>query len=52
MGSTSVANVWTATRAWIEQPFSSTMSLGGWFMFVGMLAVIFIAWGRVLDHLE
>lgn len=52
MGTTSVGTVWTATRAWIEQPFSTTMNLGGWFLFVGMLGVILVAWRTVLDHLE
>lgn len=52
MGTTSVANVWTATRAWVEQPFSETMNFGGWFLFVGMLGVICVAWRLVLEHLE
>jgi len=39
-----------ATKAWIRQPFSSTMDLGGWFLIVGVILVSVVLWTRVLAH--
>lgn len=40
-----------ATKAWVHQPFRSTMSLGGWVLFVGVLIAGATLWSRVLAHI-
>jgi hypothetical protein len=40
-----------ATKAWINQPFNSRMSLWGWVLFVGLLAAASVLWSRVLAHI-
>lgn len=46
-----LSNMWTATRAWVEQPFRSTMSLWGWVLFFGIIAASGVLWGRVLHDI-
>lgn len=41
-----------ATRAWIEQPFNSQMSLLYWFLFVGALLASSYLWSRVIAHIK
>lgn len=41
-----------AVKAWVNQPFRSTMSLWGWVAFVFMLGSIVILWGRVVEHIR
>jgi hypothetical protein len=48
---TSVATLIDATKAWVAQPFRSTMSLWGWLLFVGVLAAGSVLWARVLAHI-
>jgi hypothetical protein len=47
----SASDIADATKAWVHQPFNSTMSLGWWFLFVGVLAASATLWARVLDHI-
>lgn len=35
---------------WASMPFTSEMSVGGWFLFGGLLLVIAYFWTRVLRH--
>lgn len=34
--------------AWAKKPYNDNMSLGGWFAFLGMLAVLTFLWTRIL----
>lgn len=46
-----MGNLMQATRAWVEQPFRSNMSVLWWVLFVGVLAASSVLWGRVLAHI-
>lgn len=37
-------------KSWIKQPFATSMNLGGWVLFTGLVLVLAIAWTRVLNH--
>lgn len=37
-----------AISDWSKAPFSSGMSVWGWFLFFGLLIVISILWSRIL----
>lgn len=34
--------------AWFKSPYDDHMSVGGWFAFLGMIAVLTWLWSRVL----
>jgi hypothetical protein len=40
--------MWDDFKAWIASPFSADMSAGHWFLFIGLLLVIAMAWGMIL----
>jgi len=44
-------DLFAATRKWVEQPFTSTMSLGHWVLFVGVIIAASVLWSRVLAHI-
>lgn len=46
------ANTITNVSNWIKQPFNSSMSAGGWFLFLGLITAIGIAWGIILKDLK
>jgi hypothetical protein len=46
-----IAELVAATRRWVEQPFSTTMDLGHWFLIVGVLLVSALLWSRILARL-
>lgn len=46
-----VGSLIDATKAWVHQPFTSTMGLGGWVLFVGVFVAAGTLWGRVLAHI-
>jgi len=33
---------------WAKSPYRDEMSVGGWFLFIGMLAVLTFLWSRIL----
>lgn len=35
-------------QKWWAQPFQSGMSVSGWFLFLGLLLIIVIAWNLIL----
>ncbi len=45
-------NVMDKVNSWVKQPFSTTMGVGGWFAFFGLVAVITVAWGIILKELK
>lgn len=34
--------------AWVKSPYNDNMGIGGWFAFLGMLAVLTFLWTRIL----
>lgn len=38
--------------SWAKQPFNSSMSAGGWFLFFGLIVAISVAWGLILKDLR
>jgi len=44
-------SLFDATKAWVHQPFTSTMSLWYWVLFVGVIAASSVLWSRVLAHI-
>ena len=39
-------------KQWAAMPFSSQMSVTGWFLFLGLIIVIAYLWTRVLRHIS
>lgn len=35
---------------WAAQPFSTSMNLGGWILFTGLIIIIAYLWTRVLHN--
>lgn len=35
-------------KQWVKKPYSDEMSVTGWFMFLGLLAVLTYLWTRIL----
>lgn len=40
--------MWADFQNWYKTPFSSDMSAGGWFLFLGLLIVLAIMWNLIL----
>jgi hypothetical protein len=38
--------------AWLNKPFSSTMSVTGWVLFLGLVLCASAAWTRLIAHFE
>lgn len=38
----------TRLGQWLKRPYSDDMSAGGWFAFLGLIAVLAFLWTRVL----
>lgn len=41
-----------AVKAWVNQPFRSTMSLWGWMAFLIMIGATAMLWSRVVSHIK
>lgn len=39
-------------KAWLDQPFTTSMSAKSWFLFVGLLLVIMMFWGTIIGHMR
>jgi hypothetical protein len=39
-------------QAWLKQPFSSSMSVAGWFWFFGLILAITVIWKLILIPIE
>lgn len=39
-------------KTWLASPFQADMSALDWFLFVGLLIVIFTVWGFVFRHVK
>lgn len=39
---------WERFTAWLEKPFADDMDAMGWFLFVGFLSILLIAWGTII----
>lgn len=37
---------------WLKQPFSSSMSVTGWILFLGLILCASAAWTRLISHFE
>lgn len=46
------ATVVTSLTSWAAHPFSTTMNLGGWAAFTGLVLVLTILWLMVLRDLK
>jgi hypothetical protein len=38
--------------AWLKQPFTSSMSVTGWVLFLGLVICASLAWTRLISHFE
>jgi hypothetical protein len=36
---------------WAKQPFSADMPMSHWFLFIGLVLIIIVAWNIILAHL-
>lgn len=43
--------MWDTTKEWLSQPYSEEMDAFHWFLFLGLLTAIVIAWNIILYHL-
>ncbi len=39
-------------QAWLARPFQADMDALHWFLFIGLVIVVFILWGLVLRTIE
>ncbi len=39
---------WNDYLTFYKKPFSSDMSVSGWFLFIGLMIVLLTAWGIIL----
>ena len=46
------ADATSSFESWLKTPYTSTMSAGGWFLFIGLLVAISVAWGIILKDLQ
>jgi hypothetical protein len=44
--------IFSEFQGWLTQPFSTTMSVKGWFAFVGLLICILFFWSYVMRTIE
>lgn len=44
-------NVLGNIKTWADQPYDEKMSIGKWFLFVGLLMIIGIIWTVIIKHL-
>ncbi len=42
---------WDEFRSYMAKPFSADMPASHWFLFLGMLIIIIMLWGMILNHL-
>lgn len=49
---TTADDVLGTIKNWAKRPFTVDMHAGGWFLFLGLVAVITIAWGVILKDLR
>lgn len=47
-----IADIVTGITEWAKQPYRNEMNLGGWFLFLGMVSCLGIAWGIVLHDIK
>ncbi len=45
-----LSDLWDDYLAFYKQPFSSDMSVTGWFLFLGLMLVLLFAWGLILGE--
>lgn len=41
-------NFWTEFVDWTKQPYGPNMTVFDWFLFIGLVIVIFWAWGMLI----
>lgn len=39
---------WERFTEWLGRPYNEDMDALGWFLFIGLLALIFAAWGSII----
>jgi hypothetical protein len=44
--------MWQDFKGWLSTPFSTDMSAGHWFLFIGLLIVIIVLWNLLLNTLR
>lgn len=38
-------------KSWAAQPFNTQMSVTGWFLFLGLIVVLSVAWQLIFRHI-
>ena len=46
------SNLWGRLQTWASSPFSSSMSAWGWFLFLGLLLLIFASWAEIFGYVK
>lgn len=46
------ADVITSITGWAKTPFAANMSVGGWFLFFGLILTISVGWAIILKDLK
>ena len=44
--------LWARIKTWSASPYTSGMSVWGWFLFLGMLVLIFAAWAEIFGYIK
>lgn len=48
---TMLAGIWDDLKQSWKQPFRADMSAADWFLFLGLIIVILVAWRIILNHI-
>lgn len=43
---------WQNFKDWLAQPYHDEMDVVGWFLFLGLLAIITVIWGMIFSHIK
>ena len=43
---------WDRITSWAASPYSSGMSLWGWFLFLGMILLLIAAWAEIFGFIR
>lgn len=47
-----MSGVFERFKSFYKQPYQSQMNVGGWFLFIGLLLVLSLAWKMILRHIN
>lgn len=43
-----LSSFWSDFTQWAKEPYSSSMTIGGWFLIVGVILISLVVWSTIL----